>query len=302
MIRETLGPGSAHVMLDVRPGGALEFMTRRTTGGMTTFLAGGTRPPPAWLKLRRSGSTIAASVSIDGQTWTVVGTTTTTLSATALIGFLVCSHDTAELNAAAFDGVAVSSGVPSPWTSSDIGVTGVSGSTSFADGRFTARGAGADIWGSADSFHYVYRPVGGDGQIIARLASLQNTHAFAKAGVMIRASPAANAAHVVLDVRPGGGVEFMTRRTTGGITTFLAGGSRPPPAFLKLQRSGSTVTASVSIDGQNWTTVGSTTTTLSSSALIGFFVCSHDGGQLNTAVFDGVSVSSASLTLTARLP
>jgi hypothetical protein len=103
-------------------------------------------------------------------------------------------------------------------------------------------------------------------------------------------------------VRPGGGVEFMTRRTTGGITTFLAGGSRPPPAFLKLQRSGSTVTASVSIDGQNWTTVGSTTTTLSSSALIGFFVCSHDGGQLNTAVFDGVSVSSASLTLTARLP
>ena len=43
--------GSAHVLLDMRPGGALEFMTRTATGASTTFLGTGTQPPPSWLKL-----------------------------------------------------------------------------------------------------------------------------------------------------------------------------------------------------------------------------------------------------------
>ena len=48
-------------------------------------------------------------------------------------------------------------GLPSPWADADIGATGATGSTDYADGVFTVKGAGADIWGNADAFHYVYQ-------------------------------------------------------------------------------------------------------------------------------------------------
>jgi hypothetical protein len=41
MIRGSLDPGSQHVILDVKPDGAYEFMTRSTPGGDTRFVAGG---------------------------------------------------------------------------------------------------------------------------------------------------------------------------------------------------------------------------------------------------------------------
>jgi hypothetical protein len=59
----------------------------------------------------------------------------------------------------------------------------VAGSASYASGTFTLKGSGADIGGTADAFHYVYQPLTGDGEIVARVASLQNTHALlTKAG------------------------------------------------------------------------------------------------------------------------
>ena len=40
---------------------------------------------------------------------------------------------------------------------------------------------------------------------------------------MLRKSYDASAAHVVLDVKPDGGVEFMIRAQDGGTTQFVAG-------------------------------------------------------------------------------
>src|SRR5688500_8497259 len=102
--------------------------------------------------------------------------------------------------------------LPSPWTSKDIGSVGQAGSASESGGVFTVRGAGADIWGTADSFHFVSQPLSGNGEIVARVTSIQNTNSYAKAGVMIRGALTAGSAHVILDVKPGGGVEFMRDR------------------------------------------------------------------------------------------
>jgi phosphatidylserine/phosphatidylglycerophosphate/cardiolipin synthase-like enzyme len=184
--------------------------------------------------------------------------------------------------------------VPSPWLTQDVGAAGTPGSASYSNGVFTVAGAGADIWGTADGFRYVYQSVGGDTQIIARIASVQNTNAFAKAGVMLRESLSAGAAHVVLDVRPDGNIEFMQRSSTNGSTTYLAGATDPPPTWLKLARSGSTVTGYVSGNGSTWTTVGSTTTSIGSGAYLGLLVNSHNTGVLNTSTFDNVSVSGNS--------
>ncbi len=76
-------------------------------------------------------------------------------------------------------------GLPPPWVAQDVGNVGAAGSTSESSGTFTLKGAGADIYGTADAFQFVWQPLSGDGQIVARIVSIQNVNAWAKAGVMI---------------------------------------------------------------------------------------------------------------------
>jgi regulation of enolase protein 1 (concanavalin A-like superfamily) len=219
--------------------------------------------------------------------WKVVSRTNATPLNPSLVG-------TSQTWSFATSGTTPPSGgtLPAPWSSRDIGSVSAPGSASYSNGLFTVKGAGTWIWDTADSFHYVSQPVSGDVQIIAHVTSLQNTSTFAKAGVMLRESLSPNAANVVLDVRPNGAIEFMTRSASGATTTFLGTANQPPPAWLKLTRSGTTVTAAVSSNGSTWTTVGSTTLNIASSALVGLVVCSSSSA-LSTATFDGVSVSGA---------
>ena len=304
MLRESVAAGAAHVILDVRPDGTVEFMTRSATNGATAWLAGTTQPPPAWLKLARSGNTVTGYVSSNGSTWTTVGSTTTSMSASATLGFLVNSHNTGALNTSTFDNAAVTAGgpppppppggVPAPWTNQDVGSTGLAGSASYSNGVFTVSGAGADVWGTTDAFQYVSQTTSGDVQIVARVSAVQNTNTYAKAGVMLRQSVAAGAAHVILDVRPDGTVELMTRSATNGSTAWLAGAAQGLPVWLKLVRSGNTVTGYVSSNGSTWATVGSTTTSIPASAAVGLMVTSHDVNTLNTSTFDNVAVTTPS--------
>jgi len=296
MLRESLSASAAHVILDVRPDGSIEFMTRSSAGNATSYLGGASQPFPAWLKLSRTGNTVTGYVSSNGSSWAMVGSATTAIASSANLGLLVNSHDTSALNTSTFDNVTVTAApvVPSPWATADVGSTGIAGKASFANGTFTVSGAGADIWGTTDAFRYVYQSVTGDVDIVARVTSVQNTNTYAKGGVMLRESLAADAAHVILDVRPDGSVEFMTRSSAGYATTYLGGATQAVPAWLKLSRTGNTVTGYVSSNGSTWAMVGSTTTAMASPANLGLLVNSHDTGALNTSTFDNVNVTFAS--------
>ena len=179
--------------------------------------------------------------------------------------------------------------MPSPWVAQDIGAVGASGSASLSSGTFTVRGSGSDIWDTADSFHYVHRPLAGDGEIVARVTNMQGTHESAKAGIMFRATPDSQSPHVILDVKPDGGVEFMSRSSHGDSTTYIAGAAQSRPTWLKLVRAGSTITGYVS-GADSWTQVGSTTVSFATS-YVGLAVTSHDNSVLNTATFDSVTVA-----------
>ena len=180
-----------------------------------------------------------------------------------------------------------------PLTGQDIGAVGMTGNTSQSNGVFTVTGSGADIWGAADAFQFAYQPMTGDGTIIARVTGIQNTSSFAKAGIMIRGSLNPDAAHVILDLRPTYDVEFMTRTNATGQTTFLATAVQAPPTWLKLVRSGSTVTAYVSSDGANWTSLGYTSPNIPATAYWGLAVTSHNNSATNQSTFDNVSITPA---------
>jgi regulation of enolase protein 1 (concanavalin A-like superfamily) len=288
MLRDGAAANAANVTLSIRPTGDLEFLQRSAAGGQTTFLATARTPTPYWIRLARSGSTVVASISTDGAVWVVVGATTAIMSNTVNAGVVVTSNDSAQLNTAQFEGVRLT---PAPWTSQDVGAIGLTGNAVYNGGIFTIEGAGPSaIWGTADAFQFVYRPLTGDGEIVARVVSQQNTNSFAKVGVMMRDGLTADAAHVVLDIRPTADVEFMQRSSKGGQTTFYATAKAPPPYWLRLARLGSTITASISPDGATWSLVGSTSAALSPTIQVGVVVTSVSGIQLNKAVVSDVTV------------
>ena len=184
--------------------------------------------------------------------------------------------------------------LPPPWLNADIGSVGYLGVGSFANGTFTVMGSGADIWNTADAFQYVYQPLTGNGEIIARVTDVENTDSWAKAGIMIRESLAADSRWALVAVTPTNGVTFQWRSSTGGNCDFSATGGIVAPVWLKLVRSGNTFTAYQSADGATWTQIGSPTIlSMGSSVNVGMAVTAHDNTKLNTSTFDNVQVLAA---------
>src|SRR5688572_13889734 len=123
-----------------------------------------------------------------------------------------------------------------PWTNQDIGQTGARGAASYTNGVFTVNGAGADIWGAADAFHYVYRSFAGDCALVARITQVSNTDSFARAGVMFRASLAPNSPHAFMLHRAGGRTAFQARLDNGE-NTWTDGSWVNAPYWVKLERN-----------------------------------------------------------------
>src|SRR5947207_14084214 len=137
---------------------------------------------------------------------------------------------TANITVAAAPAPSPAPSMPSPWTNQDVGATGVAGSTSYASGVFTVKGAGT-IWDTTDSFQFVDQAFNGDVTVVARLTGIENTNTVAKPGIMIRESSAAGAAHVILGVRLTGDYEFMIRPSTGASHTYLGIAYHNPTAW-----------------------------------------------------------------------
>ena len=231
------------------------------------------------------------------------GTVTAANSATVAAGNVISQTPTAATLVAPGTTVSivVSSGpgtvpepaLPSPWLTQDVGTVGLAGTASFqaGTGTYSATGAGADIWGTADAFRFVYQPLSGDGEIVARVASVQNTNAWVKAGVMIRTDVSPDSAQAMMMVTPGKGNNFQRRAVAGGVSASTAGAVVTAPYWVKLTRVGTSVTAYQSADGVTWTTVGTATIALPTQVLVGLAVSSHSTTTRATATFTQVLVN-----------
>jgi IPT/TIG domain len=188
----------------------------------------------------------------------------------------------------------VSFTVSGSWLDQDIGLVGVAGSASSANGTFTVQGAGAQIYGTADAFHYVYQPLTGDGAIVARLVSLQGGTGYVAAGVMIRETLSAGSTNAkTAEWRTYGGVFFDVRTSTGGGTAEPGFVSATLPYWVKVSRSGNTFSSYASADGVSWVQLGvSQTISMGASVNVGLAVTSGSTTALATATFDNVSVTS----------
>ena len=177
------------------------------------------------------------------------------------------------------------------WQTADVGAVGAPGSFSPTRGTWNIAGAGADIWGQADAFHYVYRPASGDVSLTARVLGIQNTDPWAKAGLMIRASLAADSAYAMILVTPSSGVAFQQRPQAGSPATSVEiVPNVHAPCWVRLAREKDGFSAGFSTDGKSWTTMGTTNLGMPKDVYVGLGVSAHNYAALCQASFDQVAV------------
>ncbi len=189
-------------------------------------------------------------------------------------------------------------------TDADIGSPSPSGSTSYDSSTNTysvSGGSGSSgIEGASDQFHFFSKSVSGDATLIARVASLQNTNSYAKAGVMFRDTTAANAKFVSMVITRNWSFNFQWRSSTGGnSSTTEFGWSFQPPEWVKLVRSGNSFTAfyattSATPTASDWIQIGTAETiAMNTTAQAGMAVTSDVTGILCTGAFSGLQLTQA---------
>jgi ABC-2 family transporter protein len=157
----------------------------------------------------------------------------------------------------------------------------------------------------SDELHFVHQPLSGDGSIVARVVSQEDSHEWAKAGVMVKERLEVGTPYAALLVTPDHGV-----RLQWDFGNDVAGSERgAPPRWLRLTRSGDVLTGYESSDGTNWDEVGEVDLDdLASTVEVGIFVTSpmsmeierqygssavFEEPTLGEAVFDHVRVEAA---------
>jgi autotransporter-associated beta strand protein len=177
-----------------------------------------------------------------------------------------------------------------PWQQVAVGTVSLTGAGGQRGaGGFQLRGAGSDIWGTADSFQMLSRPVTNDCRLIARLLKVDPTDASAKVGITLREGTTAGARHITLDWMPQQVIEALWRTTTNGSTaTQAAAGKVTVAPWVKLERIGNVFSGAWSLDGIHWSNVTTQTLALPSVLQAGLVVCAHNAAQLNEGVFESV--------------
>jgi ABC-type transport system involved in multi-copper enzyme maturation permease subunit len=189
---------------------------------------------------------------------------------------------------------------------------------------YIPHGPGGEV--VTDSFYFVRQPLTGNGAITAEITSLTGEHAnlssgpvqvgngnmvpglveWAKAGIIIKQSTHQGSAYAAMMATGGHGVR-MQYNFTGDTAGMPGAVSAAHPRWLRLTRSGDTITGYDSADGTHWSRVGTVQLTgLPSTVQAGLFATSPGytvtqdsfGGASNTGgpaqatgAFDHVSLT-----------
>jgi hypothetical protein len=293
MIRASLAPGAANIAMVLSPNATSSFQVRPLTGAATEVVGGPWVTPPYWVKIIRHGNTFTGYVSPNGNAWTPVASRTIALPPQVYVGFAGTSHNPGVRTTAVFDQAeAIGSIMPPPhsyWTQRNWGgATGSFTEPAHVDTVASITATSGDIYGASDSGVFVYRPWSGIGTFITRVNAVGNSHAWAKAGLMLRASLEPNAANVFVALTPATGAVFQSRPATNGAQTTTVGHnwSPRPGALLKLVRGGGTISASFSTNsGTTWTPLGSIPDDLPENLHLGYAASSHNPSASTTATF-----------------
>jgi hypothetical protein len=245
------------------------------------FNSGGASTPDAALH----NNTITGNTQVSGTNWP-------SGAASVICGAGVSSQLRTQLNGNLF---APSCGQSGSGVAAPLRTTGTSTAGSFfaqSGSQFGISAAGADVWqgGSQrdDEYGAIYSDdaVTASTSVTARVDSLNDSHAYAKTGVMIRndmTRAGSSPGYALVAVTPRNGVLFEWDSNGDGFTDSEARATVDTfrPVWVRVTRSGTQATASYSYDGANFIPVGSAVTLTGAATTQdgGIFSTSHDRSQ-----------------------
>ena len=178
------------------------------------------------------------------------------------------------------------------------GQTDVGGARAPRPAGFDARtqsyrveGSGANMWGARDEFHFVWRRMRGDFILTARALFVgRGRGAHRKLGWQVRSTLDADSPHASAVVH-GDGLTSLQYRRARGAETEEARFERGGADVIQLERRGNALVMSAARFGEPFATRAVEHAGLGDEVYVGLFVCSHEGGVTERAVFRDVRVT-----------
>jgi len=179
--------------------------------------------------------------------------------------------------------------LPLPWSLARVGTVSDQ-ATAWGDAASITIKSSGFLGGTADSGTFTWQMLSGDGEITARISGLQNATPSSRIGLDIRSAPSPNSKHLFVGTDGSGALQMIRRTKTGGSSTVSSvGHGLPPNLWLRLVRTGITVTIFSSSDGLNWKRAGRTMMALETSCYAGLWV-SSGSSSVSTGVFHNVTL------------
>jgi hypothetical protein len=172
-------------------------------------------------------------------------------------------------------------------------------------GSIVMTGMGTDIYGTADQGRFAYKSLTGDGSIVARVESLTNTNAWAKAGVMIRETLTEGSSWAYIVYGGANGVHFQARLSANASATSDTTLTNLPadqtgarsPVWVKLERKGNLFNGYYATDaaGTAWKAMAFNpqTITMAANVYVGLAVTSHAAGAVCGGRFSSVATTGS---------
>ncbi len=308
MIRDSTSDNATSAGLCLNSNGDIEYSARTNNGYQGKTGTHSSSYSSVWLRLENHEGVIYYLMSDDGHTWGSVFISDLEFDNLNVQAGLMTTSSGMDSNLSAeFTQVNLSefslTNIGLFDSAIDLGSPSKSGNSSHSSGTYTVEGGGNDIWGKHDDGHFLHRHVSDLStlMITARVNSVEKTHRWAKAGVMIRDSSDPGAKYVMALVRPDGRVSLQWR-THDGSRSYWEGnllGDFGTPKWVRVTMRdtprGEMFQAAWSVDGNEWHySPQKNIDFIDNQMLVGLAVTAHNDNKISTAVFDNVTIDSKS--------
>lgn len=185
----------------------------------------------------------------------------------------------------------------------DIGAVDADGQANYrqAENEYRVSGSGADVWGTEDEFHFVYKQVEGPFILDAQADAINHgTSDWAKVMLMARGSLAADAANFAVRIRESIMEVSSQWRLAPGETSFSTAGnarisSDRHDGRIRIVRENDVFQSYFFDTAQSdWIQIDEVSIPMNSTVYVGLAVTSHEDGSLAEGVYRFVNLQSSS--------
>jgi TolB protein len=176
--------------------------------------------------------------------------------------------------------------------SSDVGNCKKSGSAAYdsKNKTYTLTGAGLNIWGKTDEFHFAWKKVTGDFTLSARTAfEGAGVVAHRKMGIMIRETLDGDSPYADAVVHGDGLTSLQYRLSKGDVTKEIKAEIKGAD-HLVLTRQGNKIIIKTGVGEYPSGNTAETEMTLPETCYVGLFICSHDADIIEKGYFNDVKL------------